>query len=63
MPKRTRIPDSLLAARPQALVTYRELMIRKRGGESLKGDASRLRAARTLLRRSGGIPRVEYDPD
>jgi hypothetical protein len=62
MPKREKIPDTLLAARQQALVAYRELMIRKRGGEPLKGDASRLKAARTLLRRSGAIPRVEYDP-
>jgi hypothetical protein len=62
MPKREKIPETLLAARPQALVAYRELMIRKRRGEPLKGDASRLKAARTLLRRSGGIPRVAYDP-
>ena len=62
MPKREKIPDTLLALRPQALVAYRELMARKRIGEPLKGDASRLKAARVLLRRSGGIPHVEYDP-
>ncbi len=62
MPKREKIPDTLLALRPHAIVTYRELMIRKRGGTPLKGDASRLKAARSLLRRSGGIPRVEYSP-
>lgn len=61
MTKHQKIPDALLAARPQALVDYRELMIRKRGGEPLKGDASRLKAARTLLRLSGGIPHVDYD--
>ena len=62
MPKREKIPDTLLALRPQALVAYRELMARKRIGEPLKGDASRLKAARVLLRRSGGIPHLEYDP-
>jgi hypothetical protein len=62
MPKGEKISDTLLAARPQALVAYRELMIRKRDGEPIKGDATRLKAARAVLRRSGGIPRVEYDP-
>lgn len=62
MPKREKIPDTLLAACPQAVVAYRELMLRKRSGEPQKGDAARLKMARALLRRSGGIPRVEYDP-
>jgi hypothetical protein len=62
MPKREKFPDTLLALRPQALVVYRELMARKRSGEPLKGDAPRLKAARVLLRRSGGIPHLEHDP-
>jgi hypothetical protein len=62
MPRREKIPGTLLALRPQALVAYRELMARKRSGAPLKGDATRLKAARVLLRRSGGIPHVEYDP-
>ena len=62
MPKREKFPERLLAARPQALVAYRELMIRRRGGDHRHGDATRLKAARAILRRSGGIPRVEYEP-
>ena len=57
--KREKIPDGLLAVRPQALVAYRELMLRKRGGEPLKGDAARLKSARAILRRSGGLPHLE----
>ena len=55
-----RISERMLAARPQAIATYRELMLRKRQGESEQGDALRLREARTILQSSGGLPSVEY---
>jgi len=44
-------------ARPDAEAIYRELMARKKMGQAQKGDATRLKAAREILRRSGGIPR------
>lgn len=55
-----RISERMLAARPQAIVAYRELMIRKRRGEAEQGDALRLREVRTILQSSGGLPGVEY---
>jgi tRNA A37 N6-isopentenylltransferase MiaA len=48
-----------LAARPKALATYLQLMDRKNQGKAQKDDAARLRAAREILKRSGGIPRAE----
>ena len=55
-----RISERMLAARPQAIAAYRELMIRKRQGEAEQGDALRLREARAILQGSGGLPSVEY---
>ena len=48
-----------LAARPKALATYLQLMDRKNQGKAQQGDPARLRAAREILKRSGGIPRSE----
>jgi hypothetical protein len=55
-----RISERMLAARPQAIASYRALMIRKRRGEAEQGDALRLREARAILQGSGGLPSVEY---
>ncbi len=60
IPMSKRLSERMLAARPQAITTYRELMIRKRQGAAEQGDALRLREARTILQSSGGIPSVEY---
>ena len=50
--------SEFVAARPRAEEIYRELMARKKAGNSEKGDATRLRAAREILRRSGGMPKL-----
>lgn len=46
----------LVARRPEAEKTFRELTANKKVGKSVKGQAARLKDAREVLIRTGGIP-------
>jgi hypothetical protein len=46
----------LAAQRPAALETYRALLARKKVGKTEPGQTARMKAAREILVRSGGIP-------
>ncbi len=46
----------LAALRPEALETYRILLARKKLAKTEPGQAARMKAAREILVRSGGIP-------
>jgi hypothetical protein len=46
----------LAAQRPEALETYRLLLARKKLAKTEPGQAARMKAAREILVRSGGIP-------
>jgi len=46
----------LAAQRPAALETYRLLLARKKLAKTEPGQAARMKAAREILVRTGGIP-------
>jgi hypothetical protein len=46
----------LAAQRPEALKTYRLLLARKKLAQTEPGQTARMKAAREILVRSGGIP-------
>ena len=48
--------EARFAERLAALETYREVRERQRRGEARPGDRDRLRAARAVLNRTGGLP-------
>lgn len=47
---------NLAAMRPEALETYRVLLARKKLAKTEPGQAARMKAAREILVRTGGIP-------
>ncbi len=53
---RTEAQADLVAKRPDAEKTFREITALKRVGKTEKGQAARLKAAREVLIRTGGLP-------
>lgn len=47
---------NLAALRPEAIETYRILLARKKLAKTEPGQAARMKAAREILVRTGGIP-------
>ncbi|HEY8601914.1 MAG TPA: hypothetical protein VIL85_26035 [Thermomicrobiales bacterium] len=55
-PAATEAIADLAAQRPAALATYRLLLARKKLAKTEPGQTARMKAAREILVRSGGIP-------
>jgi hypothetical protein len=53
---RAKAQADLVARRPEAETTFRELTANKKVGRSVKDQAARLKDAREVLIRTGGIP-------
>lgn len=48
--------EQLQRRRPEALATYQEITARQARGEKRRGDASKLKTAREVLKITGGVP-------